>query len=188
MSAEYRALVDKVDAFVASTTARRRSDLHCQKGCEACCHVFLSVGALEAASVRAGLAALSDEARARVRTRGLNEGEREREQGGEARCAMLEDDGSCAIYAHRPLVCRSQGQALRYPADFVPEDAVRLRTKGGDVTWCPLNYTSSEPNGDDVLDAERVDQILAVVTRRQLTAADDALARTSLSDLAAESR
>jgi Fe-S-cluster containining protein len=162
----------------------------------------LSVGPVEAEAVRMGLRALPEQARMRVRARGLAarargaRGERGEEAPGETRCALLEDDGSCAIYAQRPLVCRSQGQALRYPAGFVPEQAVRLRTKAGDVTWCPLNYNEAEPRGEDVLDAERVDQILAVVTRRHVAlthgpahvdaaAPDEALLRIALSDLAA---
>jgi Fe-S-cluster containining protein len=197
MSAEYTALVDKVDAFVASASERRRESLHCQRGCEACCHVSLSVGPVEAGRVRAGLATLSAEARGRVRERARSERERVREEAEfssradlraapETRCVLLEDDGSCAIYAYRPLVCRSQGQALRYPQGFVPEAAVRLRTKAGDVTWCPLNYKDAEPRAEDVLDAERVDQILAVVTRRHVATADDALARVGLIELAGE--
>lgn len=187
MSAEYRALVEKVDGFVASTTSRRSASLRCGRGCEACCHAWLSVGPVEADAVRAGLASLPEPARARVRARGLRERERERAPGeGEARCALLEEDGSCAIYAQRPLVCRSQGQALRYPEGFVPEAALRMRVAGGAVTWCPLNYTDAEPRAEDVLDAERVDQILAVVTRRHVAHAEEALVRVALSDLAAE--
>lgn len=180
MSAEYRALQEKVETFVAATSERRKADLRCQKGCEACCHVSLSVGPVEAEAVRAGLRELPADVRERVRLRGQSPAS------GNPRCVFLEDDGSCAIYAQRPLVCRSQGQALRYPAGFVPEEAVRMRTRAGDVTWCPLNYTNSEPRGEDVLDAERVDQILALVTRRQVASAEDALSRTSLRDLATE--
>ena len=150
---EYRALVAKVEGFVAGVGERRASDLACKRGCDGCCHAWLSVSAVEADAVRSGLAALPDEARARVRQRGQRELAREREQtarreAGDAgedppRCALLEDDGSCAVYAVRPLVCRTQGHALRYPPDFVPEAAVRLRTRTGDVTWCPLNYTDA---------------------------------------------
>lgn len=185
MSAEYEALVHKVDAFVSATAERRADALHCQKGCDACCHAWLSVGPVEAERVRLGLAQLDPEARARVRGRG--HGERAREQAAEtpSRCAMLEDDGSCVIYAYRPLVCRSQGHALRYPAGFVSEQAVRARSAQGDVTWCPLNYTERGPEREDVLDAERVDQILAVVTQRHVVRPEDALRRASLSDLAA---
>jgi Fe-S-cluster containining protein len=133
-----------------------------------------------------GLAVLPEEARARVRARGLRERARAALGEGEARCALLEEDGSCAIYAQRPLVCRSQGQALRYPEGFVPEASVRMRIQGGAVTWCPLNYTDTAPRSEDVLDAERVDQILAVVTRRHVARAEEALDRVALSDLAAQ--
>jgi hypothetical protein len=86
---------------------------------------------------------------------------------------------------------------LRYPEGFVPVASVRMRIKGGEVTWCPLNYTDTAPRGEDVLDAERVDQILAVVTRRHVANVveargsageqnDHALLRVALSDLAAE--
>ena len=205
---EYQALVTKVEGFLAGVAARRSSDLACKRGCDACCHAWLSVSPVEAERVRAGLAALSAEQRASVRERGRRELARERlhtesgtpepagfcsraeprastEAGAPPRCALLEDDGSCAIYGDRPLVCRSQGHALRYPADFVPEAAVRLRTKSGDVTWCPLNYTDAAPRSEDVLDAERVDQILALVGRRHAPSEAAALQRTRLSELAA---
>ncbi|HEX6241083.1 MAG TPA: YkgJ family cysteine cluster protein [Polyangiales bacterium] len=187
---EYRALVAKVESFVAAVGARRASDLACKRGCDGCCHAWLSVSAVEAEAVRAGLAALPAEARQRVRARGVHELAREHEgpehDRGPPRCALLEDDGSCAVYAARPLVCRTQGHALRYPPDFIPAEAVQLRTKAGDVTWCPLNYREAAPRAEDVLDAERVDQILALVGQRRAASAEAALERTSLSRLAAE--
>jgi Fe-S-cluster containining protein len=201
MAAEYLALVMKVESFVAQTAARRAQDLACKRGCDACCHAWLSVSEVEAEQVKAGLAALSPEQRARVRARGERELAAEQQLaqadvGGEhalaidgelpsPRCAMLEDDGSCAIYAFRPLVCRTQGHALRYPSDFIPTEAVLLRTKSGDVTWCPLNYTGAPPRSEDVLDAERVDQILALIARRHAASDDAALTRAGLSELAA---
>lgn len=185
MSAEYKALVSKVDGFVEQTSARRRDDMRCEKGCDACCHAWLSVGPVEADAVRAGLGQLTSEARELVRARG--EAQLLREQRAEApRCAMLEDDGSCAIYEQRPLVCRTQGHALRYPTGFIPEHSVRARTSQGEVTWCPLNYEAARPAPDDVLDAERVDQLLSLVTLRH-TGGDRerALTRFDLSALAA---
>jgi Fe-S-cluster containining protein len=200
MAAEYLALVMKVESFVAQVGARRAADLACKRGCDACCHAWLSVSEVEAEQVQAGLAALSPEQRARVRARGERELSHEQQlahaeasaehalESGELpspRCAMLEDDGSCAIYAFRPLVCRTQGHALRYPSDFIPTEAVLLRTKSGDVTWCPLNYTATPPRSDDVLDAERVDQILALIARRHAPSDEAALTRAGLSELAA---
>lgn len=186
MSTEYDALVAKVTAFTEPTTARRAADLQCKQGCDACCRVSLSVGPVEASAVRAGLALLDAERRARVRERGSRA--LAREPGGdlEPRCAMLEDDGSCAVYAQRPLICRTQGHALRYPHGLIPADSVRARAGDGDVTWCPLNYRGAPPRPEDVLEAERVDQLLALVNRRHAAARrTDPLARISLSALAA---
>lgn len=185
MAAEYLALVVKVEAFVAQVGMRRADDMQCRKGCDACCHAWLSLNPVEAEQVRMGLSALPAEQRARVRERGEEELARELLHAAPARCAMLEEDGSCAIYAFRPLVCRTQGHALRYPEGFVPEEAIRLRTRNGDVTWCPLNYTASTPRSEDVLDAERVDQILALIAQRHDADAEAGLVRAEMSALAA---
>ncbi len=103
------------------------------------------------------------------------------------RCALLDDEGRCTVYEARPLVCRTQGHALRYPVGYVPISAVRRKLAEGDVTWCPLNYRDAPPNAGDVLDAERVDEILAVVAERYTRARGlDSGQRHALSALAAE--
>jgi uncharacterized protein len=188
MSSEYDALVAKVAAFTEQTAARRAADLQCKRGCDACCRVSLSVGPLEAAAVQAGLALLPAARRAQVRERGLSALAREQAGDHEPRCAMLDDDGGCAIYAQRPLVCRTQGHALRYPDGLIPLESVRARAGQGDVTWCPLNYRGEPPRPEDVLEAERVDQLLALVQQRYAAEQRvDPLARIALSALAASS-
>lgn len=171
---EYAALREKVDAFTRETEARRHADLACRAGCAACCHVSLEVSDVEAAAVREAVLALDEAARARLAERAS----RDREEGGP--CVMLEDE-RCVIYAARPLVCRTQGHALRYPSGTLPRGAARATSGAGDVTWCPLNYSERAPSAADVLDAERVDVLLALVNRR---ATDRPLARTSLALLA----
>jgi Fe-S-cluster containining protein len=186
MSGEYDALVAKVADFTERTAARRAADLQCKRGCDACCQVSLSVGPVEAAAVRAGLARLPAARRAELRERGLSALAREQAADREPRCAMLDDDGGCAIYAERPLVCRTQGHALRYPNGLIPVESVRARAGHGDVTWCPLNYRAEPPRPEDVLEAERVDQLLALVQQRYATQLQlDPLARVALSALAA---
>jgi Fe-S-cluster containining protein len=190
MTTEYRALVDKVEGFTRVVLERRSADIACRAGCSSCCETWLSVSAVEAAELCAGLDALSADARAAVAERGRLEQAREASDpdgaSSIARCAMLEPDGRCAVYEHRPLVCRTQGHALRYPAGFIPEAAVRARTSGGDIAHCPLNFTHAAPRGEDVLDAERVDEILSIVGRRFALAHDtDGDARFALSELAA---
>lgn len=186
MSDEYRALVDKVGVFTADALERRRADMACRSGCDGCCHVWLSVSPVEGDAMRAGLAALSPAARADVVERGARERLREDAHEPAPRCAMLSPDGSCVIYGDRPLVCRTQGYALRYPAGFIPQAAVHSRSTAGEVTYCPLNFTAAAPDAPDVLDAERVDQLLALVNHRFAHARGlGSLIRHSVSDVAA---
>lgn len=187
MNGEYRALLQKVEAFTLATEARRASEFACSPGCAACCESWLTVSAVEAAEVRAMLAALSPEQRAEVRARGRRELAREAAGEQAERCAMLEEDGRCSVYEGRPLVCRTQGHALRYPAGFIPAEAIMRRLPHGEVTWCPLNYERGKPQAEDILDAERVDQLLSLVARRHASASGIALDhRLALSALAAE--
>lgn len=175
MTDELDALRAKVDAWCEATAARRADALVCRRGCVACCNTELEVAAVEAGVIERYLDARASTAmRARLAARGALGVEARR-----GRCVMLDDDDSCAIYENRPLVCRTQGHALRYPPGFVPVAAVRARA-AGDVTWCPLNYVDAPPRPEDVLDAERIDVLLSVVDRR---AAADA-PRVSLRELA----
>lgn len=181
---EYLALRDKVDAFADGVQQRRAADMQCRRGCAGCCHVGLSVCAVEAAAIRAQLDALDEPTRAELRARARTEPS----ASPAPRCVMLGADDACAIYAARPLVCRSQGLPLRYPAELIPEQSVRARAGTGSVTWCPLNFTEAAhrpPAAADVLDAERVDQALALINRRhaERTGAEP-LQRTSLRVLA----
>jgi len=176
---EYEAVVRRVEGFAAAVSERRAADMACRAGCDACCQVRLEVSAVEAAAVRRALEQLPGAARDAVRERARS--------GDPARCVMLDEAGRCAIYGARPLVCRTQGLPLRYPAGFVPADAVGLDLgQRGQATWCPLNFTERAPAGADVLDAELVDQLLAVVNQRYCAATgEDPLARIALEALAA---
>lgn len=165
-SPEYVALRDKVDAFAAAVAARRVDAIQCRAGCSGCCQVELALSDVEAEALRQALEALDPEARATLAARAdVHDGA----------CPLLVG-GRCAVYDARPLVCRTQGLPLRYPPDTVPVDAVRARA-AGDVVWCPLNFVDAAPRPDDVLDAERVDVMVALVNRRY---AQDPLRRTPI--------
>jgi len=174
--AAHRALLAKVDAFERAARERRAASMACRAGCGACCETKLTVCDVEADVVREGLGALEPEVRRRVAARAGRSADR---------CVMLEEDGRCAIYASRPLVCRTQGLALRYPDGTIPVEAVFARARGSSdaLTWCPLNFTDAPPRPEDVLDAERVDAMLALSNRQ---AGGDPERRTSLDSLAGE--
>jgi hypothetical protein len=103
---------------------------------------------------------------------------------------MLRPDDTCAIYPARPLVCRSQGLPLLYPQAWVEKAAQRTVTSDGKaLTCCPLNFTtdSRPPLPSQILDAERVDVLLALVNRRYAGAtATVPLDRYPLTDLLRE--
>ncbi len=181
--AVYAALTAKADAFFAAAQASSEGAITCRAGCDACCHAHLSVSPVEAAAIREwlrGRPSVGDELVARRAAR----------DSADPRCVMLGDDGACAVYAARPLVCRTQGLALLYPANTLPVNAIRFRHPRGEVAACPLNYTeaegttSKEPAPGEVLDAGRLDEALATVNRAWCDASGtDPLARTDLREI-----
>jgi len=158
---EYALLTAKVDAFAAAVQSRCSAEMSCRAGCGGCCLVELSVSNVEAAAMMDYLRSLHPEEQRRVAMQVLRP-----QFGSQPRCVLLDDDDSCRLYAARPLVCRSQGLPLRYPHELIPAEAVRVRLTNGVVTVCPLNFTTQTPAATDVLDAERIDQILAVLNHR----------------------
>ena len=160
---DYRALVAKVDAFARGVTDDAGEALTCAPGCDGCCMVSLTVSVVEAASISRALEHLSEAERGGVGSR--------IEAGG---CALLDGRGLCTIYGNRPLVCRTQGLALRYGggADRRP-------------VHCHLNYRSETPDPAHVLDADRVDALLGVINHRFAVAKRrDPLVRRSLTEIA----
>ena len=181
----YARLVGRVDDLTHLIAERRAGDLACGRGCTACCRVQLTLSPVEAMAVRVALAGLSRATRERIRARAGSLA-REEQLERHTPCVMLEEDGGCAIYASRPLVCRTQGHALRYPIGTLPDEAIFALSDGGEITWCPLNYGSEPPCSEDVLEAERIDELLARLDRMAAPSAEAALERTSLLDLARE--
>ena len=151
----YRELAAKVDAFFARVAARHASDLRCAAGCASCCHQRLTVTTVEADAVVELVRALPEEARARLGRDDHPE-----------RCAALDDDGRCQIYAARPLVCRSHG---------VP---IRLRAPGSlpVVQSCHLNFTARGPDAADpdcILDQATLSATLGMIDRAHTGRDDD---------------
>lgn len=207
---DYGALRDRVDAFAAAVGQARAADMACRAGCAGCCQGGLSVSAVEAAAIArhiAGLPGLDRQAlslRAQtlqtqtMNSTSPNHGQAATDPAEESdatdRCVMLRRDDTCAIYAARPLVCRTQGLPLSYAADLVPLQAVRWRGQDGRaIVCCPLNF-AGDGDGDErgrvptraeILDAERVDLLLATLNQRYAAAVGQApTLRTSLLRLA----
>lgn len=149
---EYRAVLAKVDAKFAEIAARHPQQIACQRGCHGCCQPRLTVSAVEAAHIRAWLAAHPD-AVAQLDALAIAD-----PHAGQ-RCAFLDADGGCAIYPVRPLLCRVHGAPTRTPQ---PDGRVAL-----DV--CPLNFAQSPLDAIDAasfIDQQLVATLLYVVGRR----------------------
>ena len=161
---EYRAVQDRVDAFFDVVLQRREPEaMRCASGCDQCCHVELSLSAIEAMQVRDHLEAnpeIADSLQSRQAVAG--------------RCRMLSERGQCDIYEARPLVCRSQGLPLLYPHGIIPVEAIMGRGldksggSPGDITWCPLNFQnpSSAPIRSEVLDAATIDKMHSLINAK----------------------
>jgi hypothetical protein len=117
VSHQLMALHLAADQAVAELAARHGARLQCRRGCHDCCVDDIAVLAIEAGLIRRQHAHL------------LASGEPHPEGG----CAFLDPGGACRIYAHRPLVCRSEGLPLRWQLTEAGGRLVERR----DI--CPLN-------------------------------------------------
>jgi len=149
-------LIQIVDAALASASLRSGSHLACRPGCTQCCHGVFTISHQDAARLREGLELLtvSDSGRAlRLRERVaaslrrldpsfpgniatgiLTEDEEAtsafEDFANDELCPVLDPaTGTCDLYQHRPVLCRTFGP----PA----------RTEGGDLAACELCYTQA---------------------------------------------
>jgi Fe-S-cluster containining protein len=138
----YQELLAQVETLTARLTARYAQHLVCRAGCSGCCQHHLSVFAVEAAAIRQAFDALPVDMRERIerQARAVNE----RQARGEAVACPLLVDERCAIYAARPLICRTQGLPLL------------LEVESGEATvaFCPLNF--SAPGAVEDLDERQL--------------------------------
>ncbi|MBM4282923.1 MAG: YkgJ family cysteine cluster protein [Deltaproteobacteria bacterium] len=164
--AEYRALVDKVDAAVAAAAARAGEQVTCRAGCSSCCVDGLSVMPVEAHAIAAHVAAHGLDA---VRA-------------SEDACVFLDGRGRCRVYAARPLLCRTHGLPLRTRE---PDGRGALPIVD-DLSVCGLNFTGRPPVPAEALNADLLLQLLVTIDRRfrARQRRTDAATRVSLRGLA----
>ena len=128
----YATLTAYCDQAFAAAFDRYHAQMQCAKGCASCCRLE-TVAPLEALIITAYLKDVPLR-HAPARDESFPS------------CALLTDDGMCAIYPARPLICRTHGMVIQYP-DQEEWDA------------CPLNFTDAPLNQIEpqyVLHAEAV--------------------------------
>ena len=146
-------LIQIVTAALASATARSGSHLVCRPGCSQCCIGVFPIAHEDAARLRGGLELLTEtdparakRIRARVatslarldpwfpgdRTTGILAEDYEsvilfEEFANDEPCPVLDlDRGTCDLYEHRPILCRTFGPPMR--------------TEEGNLATCELCY------------------------------------------------
>ena len=156
---DLRPLQRKAEQSFNAFFEKYKEDMACAQGCSRCCVGGLSVFAWEAAIITDWFHALSPEQKAAWKERQEVPSSQNQpfinSDGDEDRpCAFLRGD-SCSIYEARPSLCRTQGMALSLKS----EQGERLRD------WCPLNFSTSEPQSQDDLN---LDQLNAMLSQAQL--------------------
>ena len=143
----YLDLIEKVDHHSRRSAERLAGRLNCGPGCTDCCR-HIAVFPVEA--VRLALA-LQDLPADRIEVLRRRAGAAEPE----GACPLLDPDGRCALYAARPVICRTQGLPLL------------IRVQGGEqITGCPRNdLASGQIPAEAIIDLERLNEILATINR-----------------------
>ena len=118
---DYHQLINSLAAEITRVAKLHAATISCGPGCSSCCLAF-SVLPIEAACVQEAIASLDRASRERL--------DRNRAKG-DACCPLLIDD-LCAIYAARPVICRTQGLPLVY---------VDAEREAIEVSACPLNFS-----------------------------------------------
>ncbi|MEE9382987.1 MAG: YkgJ family cysteine cluster protein [Nannocystaceae bacterium] len=173
----YDALVRKVEAHAARTTAEHADQMFCKRGCTACCRQDLNVSRVEADHIskwletRGSPLPAADDARTRVDAHPLFE-----RLAGDRGCAFL-SEGACSIYEVRPVICRTHG--------------LPIRTDRVEVDVCPLNFDPAIGSAADVpdvhvLDLERLNLVLAAVDHAYVTQTGASPSRQALSQIRRE--
>ena len=137
---QYLSLLARIDDFCMRLLQMHGRHISCSPGCCACCNQILNLLPVEFYYLQtaAEAAALQEPVHA------------------EGDCPLLHE-GTCLLYEHRPVICRTHGMPL-----VVEENGLRR------VDCCPENFKDGALNtlsGDSLLHLERVNLLLVSINR-----------------------
>lgn len=202
-AAAWQKELERLDRWFADTMARRPGLIPCRAGCSACCHGPFDISAADTLLLREGLVTLDPDVRNGARERGERLLERMRavapswgppwdvgslgdsafdrvvEALADEPCPLLDAEGRCLVYAHRPLVCRMIGLPMLTPGGEILENA------------CPIQdqfpaYAALDPVPFDLEALEAAETIALAAAARALWGSAEARAReTTIAAVAA---
>ena len=148
----WRQVADHADSFFARAAAAHGEALQCGPGCTECCQPTLNVLVSEALAILLGLSRLEPALVDLLR-----------QSTGEQCCLLHPGTGRCAVYRHRPLICRTHGLPLLQSGALMGQPAPDAR-----ISCCPLNFQGSIPR-DATLNAALLSAQLLVANSLVLT-------------------
>lgn len=163
-------LYQKVSDFKLGPEALEKS--HCQNGCSRCCYVDLSVFKIEADHIESWFQELPSEEKSLIKKK-WSEPLRSMNNFHDAEvssCVFLHEE-TCTIYEARPLICRTQGLAMKFK-------------DGADefLDICPLNEDMLDQLTEkEVLNLDLVNLILSQLEKN--SSQNEVRERVKLSDL-----
>ncbi len=194
----YIRLLEKIDAFTAEIRDKHPLSFNCGPGCSACCVGGITVWRVEfdhiierfqKSEVRitdhlpAGQAGGSPATKSSAGGRITNNS-----------CLFLDENGHCAIYDSRPVVCRLWGTPLMIPVGHEHEWGIHSRASSqsakGTLICCDQNFARGrsleELSLADAINSQTVIQALAAINHVYCKKQDlDPTARYAISEVLA---
>ena len=121
---KYIELLKKVDMFTASVVTAYQGQISCGPGCDDCCRLTFTVFSVEAKNLRAGFDLLPQTRKDAILRRVAEHTEH-------SPCVLLED-GMCALYHYRPVICRTHG--LPFTSEHIKVGGLNT------MTLCEKNF------------------------------------------------
>ena len=140
----YARLVARVDALSSAIVRDFGEKIQCRKGCADCCRHF-SVFWVEAFNLARAVDVLPEKEAEFIRSRARSAAETDV-------CPLLYD-GSCLLYEHRPIICRTHGLPILINRDGKAS-----------IDFCPMNFGGMETiSGSAVINLDLLNETLAAV-------------------------
>ena len=154
----YAELLQQVDAWFAGAVGSYPEQIRCGKGCSGCCRALFDITLLDALYLQQGFQKLAPQVREKVLAEAecrvaalqrqwpelaqpylLNHRTEEEWQelmpeDDETPCLLLDNEGRCLVYEHRPMTCRLHGLPLIDISGEVMHDE-----------WCTENFPGADP-------------------------------------------
>jgi len=154
----YQNLLHHIDQWFSTAIDRYPEHIRCSGGCSGCCRGLFDITLLDAILLRQGFDLLPESSRDDVRQKCLerlmelqrlwpelsppfmlnhrteDEWEDLMPDDDETPCPLLDGQGRCMVYEHRPMTCRLHGLPLVDVSGTVMHDE-----------WCTENFTTVNP-------------------------------------------